>query len=72
MYIIMYVYICIYIYIYTYDYKVCLTLAPGDKARVQNGVSGSFLSAVFKDKESEVWTNLSCSFIKGGLLQFPG
>ncbi len=48
---------------------------PGGKARVQNGVSCSFLGAVFEvvaDKESDVWTNLSCSFIKGDLLQLPG
>ena len=48
---------------------------PGGKARAQNGVSGSFLGAVFEvvaDEETEIWTNLSCSFIKGGLLQLPG
>ena len=50
----------IYLYVRTYDYEVCSTLAPGGKARVQNGVSGSFLSSVIEvvaDKKSEVWTN---------------
>ena len=51
------IYICIYIYLYFY--KVCSHLR---KARVQNGVSGSFLGAVFEvvaGTKSEVWTNLS-------------
>ena len=37
-------------------------LSPGGKARVQNGVLGSFLGAVFEvvaGTKSEVWTNLS-------------
>ena len=48
-----------FIYIYLYFYKVCSHLR---KARVQNGVSGSFLGAVFEvvaGTKSEVWTNLS-------------
>ena len=62
----------IYISIYLYFYKVCSHLR---KARVQNGVSGSLLGAVFEvvaGTKSEVWTNLSGSFIKGDLLQLPG
>ena len=52
-------FIYIYIYIYISIYKVCSHLR---KARAQNGVSGSFLDAVFEVVEgtkSEVWTNLS-------------
>ena len=36
-----------------------------------HGVSGSYMDAVFKlvaHKESEIWTSLSHSFTKGGLL----
>ena len=43
------------------------------KARVQNGVSGNYMDAVFElvvHEESEIWTCLSYSFTKGGLLQF--
>ena len=42
------------------------------KARVQNGVPGSYMDAIFKlvvHEESEIWTSLSHSFTKGGLLQ---
>ena len=50
--------ISIYVSIYLYFYKVFLHLP---KARVQNGISGSFLGAVFEvvaGTKSEVWTNL--------------
>ena len=53
------IYLYIYISIYLYFYKVCSHLP---KARVQNGVSGSFLGAVFEvvaGTKSEVWINLS-------------
>ena len=52
-------FISIYTYVRTY---VRLSLDPEGKARVQNGVSGSFLGAVFEvvaGTKSEVWTNLS-------------
>ena len=47
------------------------------KARVQNGDSGSTLhgNTVFEPvahEESEIWTRLSHSFTKGGLLQLSG
>ena len=44
-YIYVYVYIYIYLSIRTY---VRLSLTPEGKARVQNGVSGSFLGAIFE------------------------
>ena len=47
------------------------------KARVGNGVSGSYMymDAIFKlvvHEKSEIWTSLPHSFTKGGLLQLPG
>ena len=51
------VFVCIYIYV-----RMSIEFVShfsGGKARVQNGVSGSFLGAVFEvmaDEESEVWT----------------
>ena len=36
---------------------------------IQNGVSGSCTDAIF---ESEIWTSLSHTFTKGGLLQLSG
>ena len=64
----MYVYIYIYIYMYMYVVisirRTFISFArpsPGGKARVQNGVSGSFLGAIFEvvaGTKSEVWTNL--------------
>ena len=45
------------------------------KAHVQNGVSVSYMDAVFKlvaHKESIISTSLSHSFSKGGLLQLSG
>ena len=44
------------------------------KAHVQNGVSGSYMDAVFElvaHEESEIWTSLPHSFTKEGLLQLP-
>ena len=44
-------------------------------ARVQNGVSGSYIDAVFElvaHEESDSWTSLPHSFTKEGLLQLPG
>ena len=67
-----------FIYKYINIHKVSVSPIPrasGGKARVQNGVSGCCSGAVFEviaDEESEVWINLSCSFIKGGLVQLPG
>ena len=37
------------------------------KAHIQNGISDSYMDAVFElvaHEESEIWTNLSCSFTK--------
>ena len=50
---------------------------PTVKACVQNGISGSYMDAVFElvaREESEIWTSLphSCRFTKEGLLQLPG
>ena len=62
-------------FIYIYTSIEFIPPTPGGKARVQNGVSGSLLGAVFEvvaDKESEVLTNLSRGCIKGNLLQLPG
>ena len=45
------------------------------KARVQNGVSCSYMHAIFElvaHKQSKIWTSLLHSFAKGGLLQLPG
>ena len=45
--------------------------APSIKACVQNGVSGSYMGAVFElvaRKEFEIWTGLPRSFAKEGLL----
>ena len=47
--------------------------SPGATARVQNGVSGSYMDAVFKlvaHHESE--KSIPHSFTKEGLLQLPG
>ena len=46
-------------------------------AHVQIDISGSYMDVVFKlklvaDDESEIWTSLSHSFTKGGLLQVSG
>ena len=44
------------------------------KAHVQNGISGSYMDAVFElvaQEESETWINLPHSFTKEGLLQLP-
>ena len=44
-------------------------------APVQNGISGCYIDTVFEfmaHKESEIWTSLSHSFIKEGLLQLLG
>ena len=46
-----------------------------DRVHVQNGVTGSYMVAVFKlvgDDKSEIWTSLSHSFTKGSLLQLLG
>ena len=45
------------------------------KARGQNGISGSYMYAVFELKAheaSEIWTSLPHTFTKEGLLQLPG
>ena len=45
--------------------------APGATARVQSGVSGSYMDAVFKlmaHEKCEIWTSLPHSFTKEGLL----
>ena len=45
------------------------------KARVQNGMSDGCIDVVFElviHKESEIWTSVSHSFTKAGLLQLPG
>ena len=45
------------------------------KARVQNGVCGSYIDAVFElvaHEESEIWTSVSYSFTKEGILQLSG
>ena len=45
------------------------------KACVQNGISGSYMDAVFVlvvREELEIWTSLPHSLIKEGLLQLPG
>ena len=50
-------------------------LSRGATARVQNGVSGSYMDAVFElvaHEESESWTSLPHSFTKEGLLQLLG
>ena len=42
---------------------------------IQDGVPGSYMLAVFKHvahEETEIWTSLSHSFTKGGLLQLHG
>ena len=42
---------------------------------MQNGVSGSYIDAVFElvaHEESDSWTSLPHSFTKEGLLQLPG
>ena len=46
-------------------------------SRVQNGVSGSYMDAIFElvvHEKSEIWTSLPHSFTncKEGLLQLPG
>ena len=44
------------------------------KARGQNGISGSYMHAVFELKAheaSEIWTGLPHTFTKEGLLQLP-
>ena len=44
------------------------------KARGQNGVSGSYMLAVFElraHEASEIWTSLPYNFTKEGLLQLP-
>ena len=48
--------------------------SPGATARVQNGVSGSYMDAVelVVNEKSESWTSLPHSFTKEGLLQLPG
>ena len=56
-------------------YILYVSLWDPYKARGQNGVSGSYLRAVFKLKvheASEIWTRLPHTFTKEGLLQFPG
>ena len=46
---------------------------PGGKVYAQNGVSGSYMDAVFMvHLESEIYTGLQHNFAKGSLLQFPG
>ena len=45
------------------------------KARVQNGISGSYMDAIFElvvHEKPEIWASLPYSFIKEGLLQLPG
>ena len=45
------------------------------KARVQKGISGSYMDAVFElvvHEKSEIWTGLSHRFAKRGLLQLLG
>ena len=45
------------------------------EARVQNGVSGGYMHAVFKpsvQQGAEIWTSPPHIFTKGGLLQLPG
>ena len=45
------------------------------KAHVQNGLCGSYMDTVFEfvpHEASEIWTNLSHSYTKGGLLQLSG
>ena len=45
------------------------------KECIQNGVSCSYVHAIFElveHEESEIWTSLLHSFTKGGLLQLPG
>ena len=67
----------IYIYIYIFPYGRCLSRlgGPGAATRVQNGVSGSYMDAVFElvaPEDSDVWTNLPHPFTREGLLQLPG
>ena len=69
--------IYIYIYIYIFPYGRCLSRlgGPGAATRVQNGVSGSYMDAVFElvaPEDSDVWTNLPHPFTREGLLQLPG
>ena len=48
---------------------------PTKHACGQNGVSGSYMHAVFELKAheaSEIWTSLPHTFTKEGLLQLPG
>ena len=71
------IYIYIYIYIYIFPYGRCLSRlgGPGAATRVQNGVSGSYMDAVFElvaPEDSDVWTNLPHPFTREGLLQLPG
>ena len=45
------------------------------KVRVLNGISGSYMDAFFEPVahiESDIWTSLSQSFTKRGLLQLSG
>ena len=46
---------------------------PGGKVYAENGVSGSYMDAVFMvHLESEIRTDLQHNFAKGSLLQFTG
>ena len=64
------------IYIYFHMGDVCHAWGgPGAATRVQNGVSGSYMDAVFElvaPEDSDVWTNLPHPFTREGLLQLPG
>ena len=55
-------------------YILYVSLRGPYKARGQNGVSGSYMDAVFElrvHETSEIWESLPHTFTKEGLLQLP-
>ena len=56
-------------------YILYVSLWDPYNAHGQNGVSGSYMDAVFElraHEASEIWTSLPHTFAKEGLLQLPG
>ena len=56
-------------------YILYVSLWDPYKTRGHNGVSGSYMDAVFElraHEASEIWASLPHNFTKEGLLQLPG
>ena len=52
--------------------KLYVSLWDSIKACVQNGISGSYMDAIFEFMVHEIWTSLPHRFAMEGLLQLPG